>query len=626
VTDVEIQIGAGDTLDSTPAVDASLVEHEAPKPAGEGAPAAPPREPDTVPQPAAPRRDPLVGRIIAGRYEVLEQVGVGGMGAVYRAYQAAMDREVALKVLSASLAADEHSVKRFHQEAKAASKLRHPNTITLHDFGQSEDGILFIAMEFLEGSPLDGVIRRDHHVTPERAIKIMAQVCRSLHEAHHVGIVHRDLKPDNVYLTEVGGEHDFVKVLDFGVAKLREANKDAGTLTQAGMIFGTPRYMSPEQSQSLPLDGRSDLYAMGVILYELLTGHPPFDADSPLSILIQHVHEAPPRMDSWQDAPKVNASLEKVVFRLLEKDPARRPASALDLLAELAEVLREIQPSAASGPQETGIAGVTEAVLSTDSAFPMPKLPAQREPGDEEDTTPRGAVAAAAPRIEAKDGPTTSDQWAFAVSEPPAHAARREKSPAPLIAAGVIGALLLGLVLWFALGRGPTPEPEAPAVVSPTPVEPAPVAATAAVAAAQPPVADAGVVAKEPAPAKPPVEAKKPPVAGKAPPKRQVKRAAPKVTVTLTSIPPGAEVYAPGGAFVGLTPVPVQKQQSKQAVRFKLKKKGFKEATALVLLDKSRRVTTKLSKAGPSSDDAPLLPTPRAPKPGESGTFKPFGD
>ena len=306
ITEQELMI-VGDTLDSQPAVNVELVEHPAPKPGGAPAPAEPrPPAPGAVTAPKGSPRDKLEGRIIAGRYEVLERVGVGGMGTVYRAYQASMDREVALKVLSRALTDDEQNVKRFHQEAKAASRLRHPNTITLHDFGQTEDGILFIAMEFLEGRPLDGVLG-DGPLDPVRAIRIMAQVCRSLHEAHKAGIIHRDLKPDNVYLTELEGEADFVKVLDFGVAKLKESSKEAGTLTQAGMIFGTPRYMSPEQSQSQDLDARSDLYSMGVILYELLTGHPPFDADNPVAILIQHVHEAPPPFESWPDAPAVES-------------------------------------------------------------------------------------------------------------------------------------------------------------------------------------------------------------------------------------------------------------------------------------------------------------------------------
>ena len=207
---------------------------------------------ETIPEQATaayppPRRqssDALLGRTIAGRYEVVARIGAGGMGVVYRAYQAAMDRHVALKVLSTSLAADEQSVRRFNQEARAASRLRHPNTITLHDFGKTEDDILFIAMEFLDGTSLDEVMKEPGGMGLARAITVLAQVCRSLAEAHDAGIIHRDLKPDNIFLCEIGGEKDFVKVLDFGVAKLREADPDGGTLTQAGMIFGTPRYMS----------------------------------------------------------------------------------------------------------------------------------------------------------------------------------------------------------------------------------------------------------------------------------------------------------------------------------------------------------------------------------------------
>lgn len=281
------------------------------------------------------KTDPMLGRLIEGRYEIIKLVGKGGMGAVYKARQTTVQRDIALKVLLEEFVENDVVVQRFYQEALAASRLKHPNTIEIYDFGQTEDHVLYIAMEYLQGLSLAQALARTPRFSAKRTVHIMRQVCKSLAEAHQAGIIHRDLKPDNIFLTDIMGERDFVKVLDFGVAKLKEFDGKEGTLTQAGMIFGTPKYMSPEQARSAPLDARSDVYALGVILYEMLTGEAPFVGDNPLSILIAHVNEHATRFAQLKSPPDVPAALEAVVFRAMAKHPDGRQPDTESLLAEL---------------------------------------------------------------------------------------------------------------------------------------------------------------------------------------------------------------------------------------------------------------------------------------------------
>jgi len=282
--------------------------------------------------------DPLIGKEFGGRFTVTSKVGEGGMGAVYRARQKGMDRDVAVKVLLGDLARNETVVKRFHLEALAVSKLRHPNTIQIFDFGETDDGLLYIAMEFLEGKSLHQVLQEERVLSARRATKIAQQMAKSLREAHAKGIVHRDLKPDNIFLCTVGEEMDYVKVLDFGVAKLRDG-EDGKDLTKTGTIFGTPKYMSPEQASAGIVDARSDLYAIGVILYEMLTGRAPFMADNSLGILIQHIQEPVPAFEQVQPDLVYPEHVMSLTYRLLGKKPEQRPQTAEALIRECATVL-----------------------------------------------------------------------------------------------------------------------------------------------------------------------------------------------------------------------------------------------------------------------------------------------
>ncbi len=296
------------------------------------------------------RKDKLLGELLGGRFLVLKKIGAGGMGAVYRARQEGMDRDVAVKVLLGDLTENDTVLRRFTLEALAVSRLKHPNTIQIFDYGTTPQGNPYIAMEMLEGSTLHDVLRKERPLPIRRALRIMAQVAASLGEAHSKGIVHRDLKPENIFLIDVSGNPDFVKVLDFGVAKMADAKDEKGTLTQAGSIFGTPRYMSPEQCSAQPVDHRSDLYALGVILFEMVTGVPPFNSDQPLTLLLSHVNELPPQPSTVELLGKdgtplkqvIPAEVEDLILTLLEKNPADRIQTSEELSKECTKLAEHL--------------------------------------------------------------------------------------------------------------------------------------------------------------------------------------------------------------------------------------------------------------------------------------------
>jgi len=301
-------------------------------------------------------KDPFIGRtILEGQFEVLEKIGTGGMGSVYKASQPAMNRMVAIKILHPKLAGRKDLTSRFRREARAMSQLTHPNTVKVFAFGELEDdGSLYIVMEHLEGRNLNQTLRREGPFAVERAATILVQVCGALQEAHDLGIVHRDLKPENIFLSKQGGIADFPKVLDFGLAKVTERQMNPGSiiLTQEGMVFGTPEFMSPEQAQGRTLDARSDIYSLAVILYELITGKLPFSARTPMEYIQKHVTD--PILTLAERAPDRTfpEGLEAVLVRALAKQPEDRYQSA----AELADALRPF-----GGAQAQAIAWVRPA-------------------------------------------------------------------------------------------------------------------------------------------------------------------------------------------------------------------------------------------------------------------------
>ncbi|HYL97566.1 MAG TPA: serine/threonine-protein kinase, partial [Blastocatellia bacterium] len=220
-------------------------------------------------------QDPLVGRVIAGRYQVGALIARGGMGAVYRAVHTKMNRTCALKVLVQTVP-DPDSVARFNREAQMASRIDSPHAVTIYDFGEAEDGLLYLAMEFIEGEPLTTTIARERTLALPRVARITSQIAEALSAAHRLGIIHRDLKPDNIMITRKGGDQDYVKVLDFGIAKVVAEGNPNETLTQTGIVLGTPPYMSPEQLTGEHLDPRSDVYSLALIVYQMICGKLPF--------------------------------------------------------------------------------------------------------------------------------------------------------------------------------------------------------------------------------------------------------------------------------------------------------------------------------------------------------------
>ncbi len=282
--------------------------------------------------------DPLLGQSIADRYRVLSIIGEGGMGRVYLAEQkmGQAKRQVAIKTLHPSQVADAHVVERFHRESSTVIQLKHPNTIQFYDFGELPDGTLYIVMEHIDGASLAAVLLQDGAMDFERIKRIVIQVCGSLHEAHGLGIIHRDLKPDNILLTNRAGHHDFVKVLDFGIAKRSEAErKSQATLTRQGMILGTPPYMSPEQFSGKALDARSDIYSLALIVYEMLTGALPFDAVTPWEWASHHLTAQPRDIGELPAGSGLTASARQCIMRSLKKNPDERPSDVLVFMHEL---------------------------------------------------------------------------------------------------------------------------------------------------------------------------------------------------------------------------------------------------------------------------------------------------
>jgi serine/threonine-protein kinase len=309
--------------------------------------------PQSVPAPAAGRPaphaapavaagDPFVGRTLNNRYSVENKLGEGGFGAVYKGKQMLTGRPVALKLLHPDTARDPNLVARFRREGAVACSLKDAHTITTYDFDQTPEGLLYIAMELLTGKSLHDVFHAEAPLAWPRVLRILEQMCSSLGEAHAQGIVHRDLKPENIYLENRPGNPEFVKILDFGIAKIvgGEIGQNSPQLTASGQTLGTLEYMSPEQLMGKPLDGRSDVYALGVLAYELLTGRLPFpDAVGPAALIAAQLKKTPDAPSVAKPTAQIPPGVDRLIFKMLEKTREKRHADVNDLANEVRQLL-----------------------------------------------------------------------------------------------------------------------------------------------------------------------------------------------------------------------------------------------------------------------------------------------
>ncbi|MEP7123976.1 MAG: serine/threonine-protein kinase [Byssovorax sp.] len=448
-----------------------------------------------------PSADPLIGQTIDGRYEVVDVIGEGGMGTVYEVRHVTLGRRFALKVLRRDIADAEHTA-RFLQEAKAAAAIGHPNIVAVSDFGEVRLGgpdsaaVPYFVMEFLTGISLAALLRSEKTLSPQRAAGILLQCASGLAAAHAAGVIHRDLKPDNVFLTPTA-EKEFVKLLDFGVAKM----VGQGRLTRAGMVFGTPHYMSPEQAAGQSVDHRADVYALGVILYECFAGHVPFEADTYMGVLTKHMFATPePLSQVAPDASSLGA-LGPIAMRCLAKSPADRYASMVEVAAAIEHAMGEV------GARGSGRAPAMAAASSGGSMRPR-----ETESFGESDP----ALTPVKPLI----GPRG-------------------------IAIGALTAVLVAIVGWVGL-RAPTTTTPTDATPTAAVSSTVPVGATTATASAapirSPPAVPTAAITAQPAASTPP------PALPTATPSAVVKKADPPPRVPVT--PPRHPKTSSGGEVV----------------------------------------------------------------------------
>jgi serine/threonine-protein kinase len=449
----------------------------------------------------------LVGRILGDRYRILSRLGQGGMGSIYLAEHVTLGKRMAVKVLRPEYSRDEELLDRFQHEARAASQIGQENIVEVFDFGQTPEGEAYFVMEALEGESLARILHRDGPLPLARAVPIFLQICRALGAAHQRGIVHRDLKPENVFVLRRTDGTDFVKVLDFGIAKGPGA-PDAKRLTKAGSIIGTPEYMSPEQASSNAIDQRSDVYAFGVLAYETLTGRLPFDGDTPLATLMKHQSDAP--VPPRRLRPELPPEVEKIVLRALVKRPEGRQQSMEELAGELARLaaadpdpLRAPVFGTAVSPLLTGRSSERMAARTSSRGGTLPLG----------DTLPLRDLAPPAP----DPAPTRPSTRIRRDTRSEVEVVSRRRSQVAL--AAVLGllfvAILSGVVAALAVRRAdvpapyvppvrnaeiaPRPEPPAVRVTAPEPVAPA----EASPASNEPPPSVSASAPPPPKPARP---------------------------------------------------------------------------------------------------------------------------
>ncbi len=332
--------------------------------------------------------DPLLGTVIEGRYKIQSVIGQGSAGTVYRAVQELIGREVAIKVLHEYLVSDDEFIKRFHQEAKASSRLTHPNIITIYDFGVIPMGQRpYIAMDLLVGTPLSDLLAQVEYIPMMEAIPIFTQVCSALGEAHRQGVVHRDVKPENIVLVERSGQKLFPMVVDFGIARIVEES-EAVKITRTGTVCGSPTYMSPEQCTSSKVDHRSDVYSLGVVIFETLTGDVPFHSDELVRVMAMHLSDPPTPINQVREGLVFPEKLEEVVYRALAKSPDQRYQSMEELAEALEDAVKKpAKPAVTAAPKKQAV--VEPGPLAQDehlqpsrgTTTELSRVPSQPRPG-----------------------------------------------------------------------------------------------------------------------------------------------------------------------------------------------------------------------------------------------------
>lgn len=511
--------------------------------------------------------DPILDTTIDGRYAIESRLGEGGMGVVYKARHVLIDKPVAIKILRKEAAQDTASVQRFIQEAKSASKINHSNIVDITDFGVLADGHAYFVMEFLQGQTLSQAIQ-EGPLDSARVCAIGAQVARGLYAAHIKGIVHRDLKPENIFLLEREGQRDFVKIVDFGIAKVGSGQK----LTQVGMVLGTPEYMSPEQATGQETDARVDQYALGCIMYEMLTGVVPYLGERPAQTLTKHVFEAlvPPR--KRKPELKISAAVDAVVTRTLGKKPEQRFPS----MRELEQALTKIETELKGGRvvvEDTGMAGPS----SNSAQLAGAALGGQSQPNYAGNAPPPNYYPPAAPGypIGATSPMVSSGHMAMLGPTDAAGAARPTREGQKVhgqrarqsfvfwgIALGLV--LIIGLLIYILASSGKPSTPTAPPSKNPSPKT------------------DHGPVVESPPKNPPPPIVEMPPV-----------------DLQVVSSPPGAEVYV-NGNLVGKTPHRFSNKRGAR-VQIEVRKRGFEPRYEELEPDSDRTLDITLEKSGHGS-------------------------
>ena len=523
------------------------------------------------------RADPLIGRVLDGRYRIESLIGRGGMGSVYKGIQIATNQVVAVKVMKSEYAEDKDAVRRFHREARAASLLTHPHTIRVFDFGQSEDGDLYMVLEYLTGRTLTKALKAEGRLSEERVAKIAREICQSLTEAHQKGLVHRDLKPDNVMLVDTVGDPDFVKVLDFGVVKMVSGSSAGESgVTKAGVVVGTPQYMSPEQAQGLrELTSAVDIYALGVLMYQALSGQRPFEGESPMEVLMAHAHKPVPELPP--DCP-VTPEMRVLIRSMLAKNPVARP-KAVDLV----DVLDQLRVAAKAG-QAVVTAKKTPPVREVHALTPRPG----KGPG-----TLRVEQEAVEPESDAV-GPTME----LGLPGPGTGRARLKGKVGIAIAALAAGAVVLAVVWYLAAGRKAQPEAAGGGVVAGLEVQ----------------AAGAGAMAEEVRAAEVPPEPE-----DHGPVQAAGVEGEGRLRVRFDSSPPGATVSM-DGVVLGKTPFATEIQGPPGTRRFSFALSGYRESVVSSEVRDGGAVVARLRPAVPRPPPRPK----EAPRPGPGRIFRPI--